>query len=128
MPAPSITLVIVSQTIENVDGVPYAELTMRTQNPVDVPDDKWFVVERLADGSDSLVCVASVADFTNLPDVAPDEMTVIRYWRTNEITYRTDFPEYLQEALDNTNRRIRAAIEAFKQIAANPGGTTTVFD
>ena len=125
MPA-RITLEILENSVENVNGVPAAKLVLRTSTPVDVPDSSWFVVRRDS-GVDSLVCVASVADFTNLPIIAPQDANPLRYWRTNEITYYTDIPDNLVEMIDNTKRRIQAAIDAFNAIAACPPTQTIIF-
>ena len=125
--AASIELYIVENTVENVNGVPVGKLTLRTRNPVDVPDASWFVVRRES-GVDTLVCVASVADFTNFGLAPPADSNPQRHWRTNEIIYYTDNPEHLAEMIENTKRRIQAAIDAFNLIDNNTTGVSIVFD
>lgn len=122
----SIDLEYTDHAVESVDGVPVGVLTLTTLNPVDVPDDKWFVVERVS-GSDYLVCVASVADFTNIPTTAPAASSPSQYWRTNSVTYKTDFPDDIPEVIANTRRRIQATIDAFKVLATIPAATVETF-
>lgn len=124
---PTIKLVIESQTIENVNGIPVGVLELQTTDAVDVPDDKWFVVQRNSDGTDSFMCVASVADFDNVPDEAPDADNPLKFWRTNSITWKTDYPDRMVEAIANTKRRIQATIDALKQLGDNPTNTEITF-
>lgn len=126
MPA-SIDLNVVENSVDTVDGVPVGYLKLKTQNPQNVPDAKWFIVRRVGE-FDELVCVASVADFTNVSDSPPVSADVSQLWRTDEVEYYTDFPDDMAEAIANVKRRIQAAIDAFNLLTETPSGQITHFE
>jgi len=124
---PSINLLVNSHAIDHVNGVPVGKIVYLTANATNVPDDKWFVVE-LNGGINRLICVASAADFTNLPIVAPSIDNPLRWWRSNTATYVTDNPQEMAEQIETTKRRFQATIDALKVLAETPASESFTFN
>lgn len=107
-----------------IGGIPVGIMTLQYENPVDVPDAKWFIVKE-QDGSTVPVTVASVADFSNIPTTKPSAGE-LPYWRTDCVVYKSDFPEVLPEILENVKRRTQAVIDAFKALGNSIVSGTTI--
>jgi hypothetical protein len=85
-------------------------------------DSNILVVERLFDGRNKLVCVATVSDLHNLPtkpDPAPDGRNI---YRSDEAVVMTVNVQDVQEILDRTRRRINDLLRTLRLVDVNPPG------
>lgn len=125
---PSIQITITDSSVDYVGGVPVRSIGLLASNQSEeVPSAKIFVLRKIGDTEAEYVTIATVADFSNIPDDIADATDLQPYFRSEEMIWSTDYPDEGDAFLVNIKRRIQSMISQLALLDAEAVGTTITF-